>query len=217
MEQVQFPFGFPANNTLYQTSSVQNKRVGPKRTESASSLPPLKFEQSGLPRQALDRQPNYLDYGTMGSLGDKAVSAEQDQQFFKYLRNMAISQNDKRVQFAKMLSEKYGEEVMEDGKLLSEDPNPEKGRLEAEFSDDESYNLDTLKGERVDPELRISQVDKILTVCDTLTAVQRHSLVSRRNTAKLRLRQKQERQFQTLVRVDLNNIQREVSTCFPPS
>ena len=47
--------------------------------------------------------------------------------------------------------------------------------------------------------------------CDSLTVLQRRSLVSRRNTAKLRLRQKYEREFQTLISIDLNAIQQQVS------
>jgi hypothetical protein len=41
--------------------------------------------------------------------------------------------------------------------------------------------------------------------------VQRRSLVSRRNTAKLRLRQKNERDYQLLIRVELDIIQEAVS------
>jgi hypothetical protein len=41
--------------------------------------------------------------------------------------------------------------------------------------------------------------------------VQRRSLVSRRNTAKLRLRQKNERDYQMLIRVELDIIQEAVS------
>lgn len=46
--------------------------------------------------------------------------------------------------------------------------------------------------------------------CDSLTVLQRRSLVSRRNTAKLRLRQKYEREFQTLISIDLNAIQQQL-------
>lgn len=73
--------------------------------------------------------------------------------------NMNVS---KKTNFAKLLSQKFGEEVMDDGKLLSEDPNPEKTVLEAEFSDDDSLDMNCLKGERVVPMLRIRQVDKLL-------------------------------------------------------
>ena len=72
-------------------------------------------------------------------------------------------------------------------------------------------DLDQLKGERVDPHLRICQVDKILIKNDRLTATQRRSLVSRRNTAKLRQRMKNQRDFSRLMCIELDAIQNAVS------
>ena len=115
--------------------------------------------------------------------------------------------------FMRMITKKFGEDVMEDGRLLHEDPQPV-----AEESNEESYGLDdsvcdinNLQGERVDPHLRIKQVDKLLAKCDNLSIVQRRSLVSRRNTAKLRLRQKNEREYASLIHNDLDLIREAVS------
>ncbi len=72
--------------------------------------------------------------------------------------------------------------------------------------------MGNLKGERVDPHLRIRQVDKILLKSDHLTATQRRSLVSRRNTAKLRQRQKNQRDHARLMCIELDVIENAVST-----
>jgi hypothetical protein len=74
--------------------------------------------------------------------------------------------------------------------------------------------MGNLKGERVDPHLRIRQVDKILLKSDHLTSTQRRSLVSRRNTAKLRQRQKNQRAYARLLCIDLDLIQDAVSIPF---
>jgi hypothetical protein len=95
---------------------------------------------------------------------------------------------------------------------MSEDPNPQEVSEDVSIcNDDSTVKLSSLKGERVDPHLRIYQVDKLLLNSEHLTAVQRRSLVSRRNTAKLRLRQKNERDYQMLIRVELDIIQEAVS------
>ena len=72
-------------------------------------------------------------------------------------------------------------------------------------------DINSLQGIRVDPHLRIKQVDKLLASSDNLSMTQRRSLVSRRNTAKLRLRQKNERSYATLIHKDLDIIQEAVS------
>lgn len=69
----------------------------------------------------------------------------------------------------------------------------------------------SLQGERVDPHMRIYQVDRILLKNEHLTPLQRRSLVSRRNTAKLRLRQKTQREYQILILMELDAIQSNVS------
>ena len=99
--------------------------------------------------------------------------------------------------YMKLLSEKYGEEILPDGRpitesaegKLAEGMEEEDDGEEVELSNEDSLlQMSSLKGERVDPHLRIYQVDKLLVQANHLTAVQRRSLVSRRNTAKLRLR-----------------------------
>lgn len=82
--------------------------------------------------------------------------------------------------------------------------------------DDSVVEISNLKGKRVDPHLRIYQVDKLLMQSDNLTQVQRRSLVSRRNTAKLRLRQRKEREYSMLVRVHFDavvNLVSPMSSC----
>ena len=131
---------------------------------------------------------------------------------YRPLAPPAPTRNNNSALLMQRISQKYGEEKMADGKLMSEELNPENATLEAEMSDDEHYtNMNCLKGERVDPQMRIFQVNKILLHAESLTAVQRRSLVSRRNTAKLRLRQRLECDYATLIHVDLNVIQEEVS------
>lgn len=118
-----------------------------------------------------------------------------------------------RTDFMKLLSEKYGEECQQDGRPMHEDPDPKQIDNELSMSmDDSIMEVSCLKGQRVDPHLRISQVDKILMRSENLTSVQRRSLVSRRNTAKLRLRQKKERAYSMLIRVQLDVIANAVST-----
>ena len=80
-------------------------------------------------------------------------------------------------------------------------------------NDDSMIDLDQLKGERVDPHLRICQVDKILLRSDRLTMTQRRSLVSRRNTAKLRQRMKNQRDYARLMCIELDAIENAVSAC----
>ena len=95
---------------------------------------------------------------------------------------------------------------------MHEDPSPLDS--DNEFSldnDDSNMQVSCLKGERVDPHLRIHQVDKLLVKCEYLSTEQRRLLVSRRNTAKLRLRQKNKRDYSTLIRVELDIIQEAVS------
>ena len=116
----------------------------------------------------------------------------------------------------KLLSDKYGEENQADGRPMHEDPDPLLQDNELSFTNDDSMvQMSCLNGERVDPHLRIYQVDKLLLKCENLNAVQRRSLVSRRNTAKLRLRQKNEREYSMLVRVELDIIQEAVSQLLP--
>lgn len=105
-----------------------------------------------------------------------------------------------KVDYMKLLSEKYGEDKQADGRAIYEDPDPNQTDNELSMSmDDSIINVGSLKGNRVDPHLRISQVEKLLLTSDSLTMMQRRSLVSRRNTAKLRLRHKQERDYTILV------------------
>lgn len=88
---------------------------------------------------------------------------------FDFLKEKADREThiaNKKVSLTRLLTQKFGEETMPDGKLASEDPNPENDNHEAEFSDDDSMGLNCLKGERVDPQLRIYQVDKILVNSD---------------------------------------------------
>ena len=118
-----------------------------------------------------------------------------------------------RIDYMKLLSEKYGEECQEDGRPMHDDPDPKQIDNELSMSmDDSVMEVSCLKGQRVDPHLRIAQVDKILMRSENLTSVQRRSLVSRRNTAKLRLRQKKERGYSMLIRVQLDAIANAVST-----
>ena len=98
------------------------------------------------------------------------------------------------VNYMRLLTEKFGEDVMENGHLMHEDPQPIETVNEISYDlDDSVRDINNLQGERVDPHLRIKQVDKLLAKSNNLTIIQRRSLVSRRNTAKLRLRQKNER------------------------
>ena len=117
-----------------------------------------------------------------------------------------------KANYMKLLSDKYAEDRVADGKLLSDEMHPESADLNCDIIyDDDVVDMDSLKGERVDPHLRIYQVDKLLLGCDDLTPIQRRSLVSRRNTAKLRLRQKNEQDYRRLVSVELDIIQEAVS------
>ena len=121
-----------------------------------------------------------------------------------------------KVNYMKQLSDKFGEDRQASGRLMSEDPAPLESDNEFSLSNDDSNaQVSCLKGERVDPHLRIHQVDKLLVKCEYLTTQQRRLLVSRRNTAKLRLRQKNKRDYSILIRVELDVIQEAVSiiTC----
>lgn len=116
------------------------------------------------------------------------------------------------VNYMQLLTEKYGEDMMEDGRPMHEDPQPIGTVNEISYDLDNSVSdINNLQGERVDPHLRIKQVDKLLAKSDNLSIIQRRSLVSRRNTAKLRLRQKNEREYANLIHKDLDIIQEAVS------
>lgn len=123
--------------------------------------------------------------------------------------------------YMEALSEKFGEEKQEDGRPIYDDPVPNQEDNDNSLSnDDESMmQMTSLQGERVDPNMRIYQVDKILAKNENLTTLQRRSLVSRRNTAKLRLRQKSQREYQMLILVELdaiqNSLRRKNVTVFP--
>lgn len=88
------------------------------------------------------------------NMADLLSSPTHKSSLYDFLKQQAERDTlfaEKKVSFIKLLSQKYGEETMADGKLMSEDPNPENVNLEAEFSDDEYSNMNCLKGERVDP------------------------------------------------------------------
>lgn len=73
--------------------------------------------------------------------------------------------------FMEALSEKYGEEMQADGRPIYEDPIPNQEDNDNSLSnDDESMmHITSLQGERVDPNMRIYQVDKILAKNESLT------------------------------------------------
>ena len=115
--------------------------------------------------------------------------------------------------YMEALSERFGDDKQVDGRPIYDDPVPHQEDNDNSLSnDDESMmQMTSLQGERVDPNMRIYQVDKILSKNENLTTLQRRSLVSRRNTAKLRLRQKSQREYQMLILVELDAIQNSVS------
>ena len=75
-----------------------------------------------------------------------------------------------KTNFILKLSEKFGEDKQPNGRPMHEDPNPLPSDNEFSLSNDDSLmNLSNLKGERVDPLLRIMQVDKLLHKSEFLT------------------------------------------------
>lgn len=160
--------------------------------------------------------PRQTAISSVGTLLDTPQPTKHEGPFFGRLNRAGIPSMAFKANFMQLLSDKYGEERLLDGKLLSDEMHPASADLNCEvIYDDDVVDMDSLKGERVDPHLRIYQVDKLLLGSDDLTPIQRRSLVSRRNTAKLRLRQKNEHDYRRLISVELDVIQQAVS--FRPS
>ncbi len=58
--------------------------------------------------------------------------------------------------YMKLLSDKFGDYIKNDGKPMIEDPSPLEVSEDVSISNDDStIKLNSLKGERVDPHLRI--------------------------------------------------------------
>ena len=109
--------------------------------------------------------------------------------------------------YMKQLSLKYGDNKQDDGRPMYDDPIPNQSANELSASSEDSvHDVVDLKGDRVDAHLRIYQVGKLLEKNDYLSPNERRSLVSRRNTAKLRQRQKNERNYAKLIREELDII-----------
>ena len=69
-----------------------------------------------------------------------------------------------------LLSQKYGEGQQEDGRPMHEDPVPDQSDYDNSLSNDDSMiHMSSLQGERVDPHMRIYQVDRILLKNEHLT------------------------------------------------
>lgn len=128
----------------------------------------------------------------VGTLFDRPEQYQQN--YFSHRQGGRHFQSDchsalYKVNYMKLLSEKFSDAKQADGRPLYEDPDPHMGQNEKSVSNDDSVcEVDNLKGMRVDPHLRISQIDKLLLHNDNLNARERRALVSRRNTAKLRQR-----------------------------
>lgn len=133
-------------------------------------------------------------------------------QLQSYYRSAPTPANMYRPNYMELLSQKFGEQRQGDGRPMHDDPVANQSDNDNSLSNDDSMiQMCSLQGERVDPNMRIYQVDRILHKNEHLTPLQRRSLVSRRNTAKLRLRQKTQREYQILILMELDAIQSNVS------